>query len=144
MEPEEHFNSFMKFQEPKVSCAVALTNAVAALFPKVPQTQHALFTAGTVPIRWTTLAQLLQSDTHTQKHTKLSLFHVQFVHPQQIRPTKGSNVVKLKKQNTHNKNQTVLHTASIQVRTNPLNTHTVINNHFSHEQNVCWLTSLGI
>lgn len=44
----------------------ALTHAVAALFPKVPQTQHALFTARTVPIGRTTLAQLLQ-DTHTEK-----------------------------------------------------------------------------
>jgi len=30
--------------------AAALTHAVAALLPEVPQTQHALFTAGTVPI----------------------------------------------------------------------------------------------
>lgn len=42
----------------------ALTHTVAALFPKVPQTQHALFTARTVAIRRTTLAQLLESHTH--------------------------------------------------------------------------------
>lgn len=39
----------------------ALTHAVAALFPQVPQTQHALFTAGAVSIGRTTLAQLLQT-----------------------------------------------------------------------------------
>lgn len=40
-----------------------LTHTVAALFPQVPQTQHALFATGTVPIRRTALAQLL----HTRK-----------------------------------------------------------------------------
>lgn len=43
----------------------ALTHAVAALLPKIPQTQHALFTAGAVPIRRTTLTQLLQEKTQT-------------------------------------------------------------------------------
>ena len=38
----------------------ALTHTVAALFPEIPQAEHAVFTAGAVSIGGTALTKLLQ------------------------------------------------------------------------------------